>query len=177
MGIEKKLAEKKDRIVRRWVDQLLDTYGAGNFFKKQKDKFANPVGSTLSVGLKDLYAAILEGPDLENIHKPLDDIIRMRAVQDFTPSQAVSFIYQLKVIVKEELSKDKEVDAADMGQLSEFESRIDRVSLRAFDIYMECRERLYQVKINEMRSGRHIITEGAKCPSAMLRESKKRVNG
>src|SRR5210317_504889 len=107
MSIETLLAPKKKAIVEKWIDQVLDSYGAPDFFKSQKDRFANPIGSTISNGLQNLYAILVEERELGEAAKPLEDIIKIRAVQDFSPSSAVSFVYMLKNIVRQELGQEK----------------------------------------------------------------------
>jgi hypothetical protein len=37
-------------------------------------------------------------------------------------------------------------------QFFEFEARIDRICLAAFDIYLGCREQVFELKSNEMRN-------------------------
>ena len=168
--MENFLAEKKKIIVQRWTDLVLDSYGAPDFLKHQKNRFANPIGSTISAGLQEMYTVFAEGKELGRVCKPLEDIVKIRAVQEFTPSQAISFVYLLKTIVQQELAKDKK---SSVGQesLAELDSRIDQVALMAFDCYMDCRERLHQIRINEVLSGRHALTDGTKCASAMLKRN------
>jgi hypothetical protein len=168
MSIETLLSSKKKAIVQKWIDQVLDSYGAPDFFKKQKDRFANPIGSTISDGLQNLFAILVEDRELGEAARPLEDIIKIRAVQDFAPSKAVSFAYILKNIVREELSKEKNREEV-LGILSVLDPRIDKIALMAFDIYMDCRERLHQIRINEVLSGRSALTDGTKCVSAMLK--------
>jgi len=170
MNLQTLLAEKKKAIVRKWTDQVLDTYGSPEFFKKQKDRFANPIGATISDGLQKLFDILVEGEELGAASKPLENIIKIRAVQDFTPSQAVSFVYQLKTIVREELAKEKEREQF-LESLRALEVRIDNIALMAFDFYMNCRERLHQIRINEVLSGRSALTDGTKCFSAMLKRN------
>jgi hypothetical protein len=170
MNIETLLAEKKKAIIQVWIDQVLDSYGSPEFFKKQKDRFANPIGATISEGLQDLYAILLEGRELEEAAKPLENIIKLRAVQDFTPSQAVSFIYLLKSIVREVLAKEKD-RVGILSSMAKLDARIDTVALMAFDYYMDCRERLHTIRVNEVLSGRSALTDGMKCASAMLKRS------
>lgn len=168
MSIETLLAEKKKAIVQKWIDQVLDSYGAPDFLKKQKDRFANPIGSTVSDGLQNLFAILVEERDIAEAAKPLEDIIKIRAVQEFTPSAAVSFVYTLKNIVREELAKEKNRDEV-LGLLSALDPKIDKIALMAFDLYMDCRERLHQIRVNEVLSGRSALTDGTKCVSAMLK--------
>jgi hypothetical protein len=172
MNLETLLAPKKKAIIQQWIDQVLNSYGSPAFFKKQKDRFANPIGATISEGLQDLYAILLEGRELGEAARPLENIIKIRAVQDFTPSQSVSFVYLLKNIVKAELAKEKNRDEIEAG-LSALEARIDRVALMAFDFYMDCRERLHQIRVNEVLSGRSALTDGMQCASAMLKRKQK----
>ena len=170
MSIEILLASKKKAIVQKWIDQVLDSYGSPDFFKKQKDRFANPIGSTISNGLQNLYAILVEEKELGEAAKPLEEIIKIRAVQEFSPSNAVFFVYILKNIVREELSKEKNREEV-LDTLSVLDSRIDKIALMAFDFYMDCRERLHQIRVNEVLSGRSALTDGTKCVSAMLKKN------
>ena len=174
MDLETLLAEKKKAVIEKWIDQVLDSYGSPEFFKKQKDRFANPIGATISDGLTKLYDVLVENKELEEVSKPLEDVIKIRAVQDFTPSQAVLFVYQFKYIVHQELAREKNRD--DMtASLEALAARIDKVALMAFDIYMNCRERLHQIRVNEVLSGRSALTDGTKCISAMLKRNQNNV--
>lgn len=170
MNLESLLTEKKKAIIQKWIDQVLDSYGSSNFFKKQKDRFANPVGATISEGLTKIFTVLVENRDLNDIAKPLEDIIKIRAVQDFAPSQAVSFIYLFKDIVRQELAREKKL--AEMHtNLAVLEARIDKTALMAFDYYMDCRERLHRIRVNEVLSGRSALTDGSQCISAVLRRN------
>ena len=168
MSIETLLASKKKAIVQKWIDQVLDSYGSPDFFKKQKDRFANPIGSTVSEGLQNIFAILVEERDIAEAAKPLEDIIKIRAVQEFTPSVAVSFVYEIKNIVREELAREKDREEV-LNLLSVLDYRIDKIALMAFDLYMNSRERLHQIRVNEVLSGRSALTDGTKCVSAMLK--------
>ncbi|HCZ11545.1 MAG TPA: hypothetical protein DHV16_04680, partial [Nitrospiraceae bacterium] len=94
MSFTELLSEKKPAILKKWFDSILDTYPSetADFLKKQKDRFANPVGSTIYGGMDSLLNSLLSNDDADTISKYLDDIVRIRAVQDFTPSQSLAFI-------------------------------------------------------------------------------------
>jgi hypothetical protein len=169
MNLKALFAPKKKAIIQKWTDGVLDVYGAPEFFKTQKDRFANPVGVTVSEGIQDLYRILFEGGELGEAAKPLENIIKIRAVQDLTPSQAVSFIYLLKNIAREELGGEKE-KVEFLESLAALDVRIDQLALMAFDFYMECRERLHQIRVKEVLSGRSALTDGTKCFSAMLKK-------
>jgi hypothetical protein len=169
MNLETLLAPKKKTVTGKWIDRVLDSYGSPEFFKKQKNRFANPIGATISESLQAIYDILLENRDLGEAAKPLENMIKIRAVQDFTPSQAVSFVYLLKSIIREELSREKNREEI-MPDLALLEERIDKMALMAFDLYMNCRERLHQIRVNEVLSGRSALTDGTGCVSAMLKK-------
>jgi hypothetical protein len=80
----------------------------------------------------------------------LDEIIRIRALQNFTPSQALAFIFLLKIVIREELAEEirKENLAA---ELLDLESRIDGLALLGFDVYTKRREKIYEIKADEAK--------------------------
>ncbi len=153
MKLEELLAEKKPDILKSWFDVILETYPAdtSNFLRKLKDRFTNPVGHTIVEGIEDIFNSLLGDVDSEKISRFLDDIIRVRAVQDFSASQAVSFIFELKRVIREELEKDKKTEVP-YEELLELDRKIDALALSAFDIFMKCREKLYDIKANELRN-------------------------
>lgn len=153
MTLEKQLSEKRTHIIKRWLDLTLETYpeDSRRFLKKRKDRFANPVGATLADEIEKLYDGFVEGADVEKISPILESIIRIRAIQDFTPSQAVAFIFLLKGIIKAELDQYIQ-DSLSPKQWFDFESRIDALALLAFDVYGKCREDLYHIRTNEVRN-------------------------
>ena len=85
----------------------------------------------------------------------LDNILRIKAVQELSPGQAVSFIFLLKQAITEELGR--EIEKSRLGQWFEFEARIDKLASMAFDIYMQCREKIHQLRIKEIKAHREGI--------------------
>ncbi|MBW1720542.1 MAG: RsbRD N-terminal domain-containing protein [Deltaproteobacteria bacterium] len=148
--LDELIGRKRPAIQSEWADLTLETYPSDSrrFLKKQKDPFANPVGTTISKEIEYLLEEFLKGGEEDRITPILDRIIRIRAVQDFTPSQAVAFVYLLKKIIRTHLEKDiREYRLYD--ELAEIEARIDRLALLAFDVYMKCREKLYELRANQ----------------------------
>jgi len=147
------LLQKRSTILQKWFHLILETYPADTqrFLKEQKNRFANPVGSTIFHGIEGLFEELLRGMDCEKLLPFLDNIIRIRAVQDFSPSQAIVFIPLLKKIIREELESEIRENRL-LEELLEFESRIDQLALQAFDIYMRCREKVYEIQAKELRN-------------------------
>jgi len=77
-------------------------------------------------------------------------MIRIRAVQNFFPSQAVGFLFDFKKILRQELGE--KLQQPGMGEaFTRLEERIDEFGLIAFNIYMQCREKIYQLKTDDLR--------------------------
>jgi hypothetical protein len=89
--------------------------------------------------------------DQEVVKSKLDSIIRMRAVQGFSPSEALNFIFALKTIIRKTIAKEIRDDRLEPDLLV-FESKIDVLCLMSFDIYNACREKIYDMKANEVRN-------------------------
>ena len=154
MVIENLLAQKKTVIVKDWFNLIAESYPAdtSQFLKTKKDAFANPVGKTILNGLEAVFNELLSGMDDKAITSFLDPIIRIRAVQTiFSPSQATAFIFDLKKVVRKNFKKEIKENSIPK-ELLIFESKIDRLCLIAFDIYSECREKIYQLKVDTERN-------------------------
>ena len=153
IALEQILERKKAAISKQWFDLTVQTYepDTAEFMKSKTDPFANPVGSSLVSGLKVLLDQLIGTMDRNVIVKHLDPIIRIRAVQDFTPSQATAFILFLKKILRQNLEKELQ-DSQIARDFVALESKIDQLSLMAFDIYSQCREKIYKISANETRN-------------------------
>jgi hypothetical protein len=152
MELVKQLAQKKSAIIKVWFEQVTNTYpvDTAQFLKNQKDRFANPVGQNSLQSLQDIFDLVQGGFDRETARPLIDPIIRIRAIQDFTPAEAVGFMFDLKTIIREMVPVDAK-DSQNQEALHELDKRIDILSLLAFDIYMQCREKILDLKANEMR--------------------------
>jgi hypothetical protein len=152
MKLKDLLIERKPHILVKWFDQIIESYPAdsSSFLKKQKNRFANPVGNTISEGINDLFDVLVQGSDPEKVYPFLDEIIRIKTVQGFSPSQAVSFVFLLKKVLRETFKKEIRENSIS-EELALLESRIDDMALLSFDIFMKCKERIYEIKADEVK--------------------------
>ena len=157
------LSEKREDIANLWVRALIDSYPADSapFLMNRKNKFNNPVGYTIAQVAEAVVGAIAEGADLSELSSSMDKIIRIRAVQDFSPSQALSFVYDLKGIVRKCLKKPLK-DSGLRAELEEFDAFVDSLGLLAFDIYVGCKEQLYQIRVDEVKRNTYMLLKQAK---------------
>jgi len=171
MELVEALHNNRYKIVDKWVEYTLSTYESSSFFKQEKDAFSNPVGGAVRTALKTLFSLLAKGEDAETFKEPLSQMMHLRSVQDFSPSQAVAPLNAVKHITRDILASDKETKDL-VAELYDFEFAVDLAMLAAFDLYMECREKIYQVRIDEIKSGSHILTDSA-CPSKALSNRKR----
>jgi len=153
MGLESLLVRNKRTILDKWFNFLSATYPAdtAEFLRRTGDPFSNPIGSSARSGLEAIFDELLGGMDPRPLSDFLDPIIRIRAVQSFTPSQAVGFIFSLKTAIRDVLG-EAALSQPLFSELQEFELRIDELALLGFNLYMECREKLFQLKEEEMKT-------------------------
>jgi hypothetical protein len=64
----------------------------------------------------------------------------------------VAFIFQLKKIVRRALGTEILQQQGMTAELEAFDSAVDDLALYAFDLYMKCREKIYDLKANEARN-------------------------
>lgn len=145
-------AKSRKRIGEVWLERTLRAYSPeyARFVMGNQDPFANPVAGILRDGLSELFEALLDDADLERCRRALDPIVRLKAVQEAPPSEALAFVPMLKEIVREEFGKQTENDEARCALL-DLDARIDNVVLLAFDLYSECREKIFQIRVNELK--------------------------
>jgi len=146
--LEQLLTQKRALVLKRWFDLILETYpeDTTGFLKQEKDRFLNPVGYTTYEDISALYDRLCQGEGIEKIANSIEDTIRIRAVQDFSPSKAIIFIFLLKKAVRE-LSGNE----LDTREFIRFDSVMDELALQAFDIYTKCREEIHDIRVKEIK--------------------------
>jgi len=152
MALTDLLEKHRAAILQRWLQLIVDTYPAdtARFLLREKDRFLNPVGYTIAQETAVLLDEIARGQNAERLGNSLDNMLRIRAVQEFPPSEAVVFVFLLKKAVRDELASEPQ-ESRLLAEMLSLESRIDEAALRAFDIYMSRREKIYEIKANEVR--------------------------
>jgi hypothetical protein len=132
-----------ETILEQWFAEAIESYPrlTAQFLAAECDAFRNPVGHTLREGMAVLLQEILGEMRVSEISPALDSIVRIRAVQDFKPSEAVGFIFLLRSILL----------GSNPPRPAMLEARIDQLMLMAFDHYMDCREDIARVRANEAK--------------------------
>jgi RsbT co-antagonist protein rsbRD N-terminal domain len=140
------LAEKRRLIAERWMESIFRSYPAqsAQTMLHGQDPFRNPVGHAFLEGVPVLCDELFEAMDERRIVPALENIVRIRAVQDFSAREAVGFVFMLKKILREQSCDGAEDEP-------EIADRIDRMALMAFDLYVRCREDIHEARMGEVR--------------------------
>ncbi len=152
MRLKEQLLLRKDDLAQGWFDLLLETYPAetARFLRTEKNQFANPVGSTLYRGIAELVEALLQGLNRDEISPAMESLVKIRAVQEQTPSRAVGFVFRLKELIRQELSEEIRGGRVSQEDLDRLESDIDDLALMSFDAFVACREKLHRLRIDQL---------------------------
>jgi hypothetical protein len=158
MELSTLLENNRPAILKKWLDEIFDTYPAdtSRFLKGGQDRFANPVGHTITANAEFILEGLAKGSDTQSLTACLEDIIRIRAVQDFTPSEAVSFMAKLKTVIagqlKTEINKYNLLD-----DWAEFETRIDSLTQCAYELHAEMKKRIDFIRTREIDKGEKFL--------------------
>ncbi|MCG8335852.1 MAG: RsbRD N-terminal domain-containing protein [Proteobacteria bacterium] len=125
--------------------------------KRKKDQFANPLSHIISKNIELLFDELLKGVDAKRTSPILAEIVRIKAVQDFSPSEALQFIFDLKSVLFDHKDETTEGEAMPYDQIRPMEQEIDNLAKLGFNIYVECREKLAEIRVNEIKNQTHML--------------------
>lgn len=142
-------------MAKRWCDIVYGTYPFDTigFLRTKTDRFANPVGYRTEAAARAILDMLfLQQPDEEKLRHEIDEIMRVRSIQQFSPEISVGIFFALKDILRQTV-KDSDRAAECYVDLLDMESRVDAVALMAFGAYARCRETLHQLRVDEIKRG------------------------
>lgn len=148
------LARHRQEIVSGWVEGVFATYPleTTGFLRTKHDPFTNPVAHMTREAGFVLYDAMAgEETDPDAVRKALDRFIKLRAVQKFNPGESMAVFYLMKPLLREKVLPEMR-NAGLMDEYLETESRLDTLTLLAFDMYVNNRDLLAESRIREIRN-------------------------
>ena len=153
MELRRWLVERKGTILERWFGAVVRTYPADarEFLHRDSERFANPVGATTRRALGGILDGLASEDPQAACAGPLNDVLRIRAVQDFAPSGAVGFVQELKRILREDLAEAGMRDVPD-ASLAAWDEWVDRLTLMAFDAYVAFRLQVVELRAAEWKN-------------------------
>ena len=162
MDLFRILSEKKPVILGKWLDCAFSAFPEGSalFFKGKGDGFDNPLGTMVRQSLEEVLSLFLVGRHVSEMSAPLERLAKVFAIQEMSASTALRHVFELRRIFRESLEGEnyREED------LQRMERALDELALAAFDAYVLCRQRVFELRINDVK----------RSVSGLLRELHKR---
>jgi hypothetical protein len=162
MPASERLTAHRGEILARWRELILGSGSRGDegLLPRGSDPFHDPVGASLRRATEAVYDALC-GIAPENLASAcLDELVRIRSVQELTPSRAVGFVFLLKPAVREILGED--LEGAPAAERHDLDRRIDALGLEAFDLFMRCRQRILEIRTQETLSSWFLLLKRAR---------------
>ena len=145
MSTEDIISARRDAAIQKWTEAVFAMYPfeTTGFIRTQRDQFANPVGHATRAAGEQIYDAVTgRDVDMEKVHASVAALIRIRAVQDLKPEQAVGVLYLYKSVLRELLL----ADMLAAGDVQGFLDMGDRL-----DLYLADREQVYAERVAQQR--------------------------
>mgnify|MGYP003159802650 FL=1 len=153
MSTEDIISARRDAAIQKWTEAVFAMYPfeTTGFIRTQRDQFANPVGHATRAAGEQIYDAVTgRDVDMEKVHASVAALIRIRAVQDLKPEQAVGVLYLYKSVLRELLLADM-LAAGDVQGFLDMGDRLDTLCLMAFNLYLADREQVYAERVAKQR--------------------------
>ncbi len=147
--------KKKKEVVDMWIEAVFKTYplDTTGFLRTKKHDFSNPVGEITSTVGNYIFDAVAGEHILEDrLSMALERFVKLRSVQDFTPSQGLGVLLLFKQLFRKVFLEEFE-NAGQIAVYLEAESRVDTICLMAFEMYVTSRDTISQMRITEIRNG------------------------
>lgn len=152
MRLSDLLVERKEAILERWFDLIVKTYpGLSSIFLHKKHRWGNPVGTNIQAAIAELYDELLKKEAGAEVAHLVDKVVRIRSVQDYSPSEAVAILMIVKHVVREQCADEIKSGEVPVMDVLEFESKVDSMLLIAFDIYTKCRNQIYEIRLKDFK--------------------------
>lgn len=151
MTLREILMERRAALCGRWLDAILGDYDPQTAarWRRTSDPFANPIGHVLGTALPILLEAVAgEGEPAADAVRALEEVVRIRCVQEVAPSRAVRFVYALRDAIREELAAELTGRA---DEIRAIDGRVERLAFLAFDTHARCREQIFRLRHDELK--------------------------
>jgi hypothetical protein len=131
------------QVAERWLARTIGSYPAPTRLPlfSEADPFRNPIGHALKENLRILAREVLGEMERRAVEPAIDQLMRLRAVQDFNASDALQFISDLKDAIAEVLGTVP----------AQLEDRIEELAWMAKENYSTCRDQIAALRVKERR--------------------------
>lgn len=159
------LRKKRSRILADWTETIFRSYPGqtARFMQEQKDRFQNPVGYAVSREVPRFLDLLIEGADHMEVAASIDRFLQIKSVQEPKSSLALAFIFTLKSVIRSHTGDELRRQGRER-ELETIDATIDQLALAAFDIYQGYREKILEIKANEIRNRSKLLLERMNLP-------------
>lgn len=151
LSIYKVLRENEQHILAKWrsdvFSQVPHELLPGNTAQGQ---FTDPISYNIEKNTATILKWLIKAADDNDLAEALEEICRLRAVQNSKPSEALGFIGALKHVIHQLLASGK-IIRPNADDLRDVDARIDEIAGQAFDFYCACRAQIYELRVNEIK--------------------------
>jgi len=152
VSLSEKIRGDRTKILKQLIREVLETYPdqARPLIAVGSDRFANPLGATLSEGVEEIFEAITGDKTLEEIEQPLERMFKLKAVQEGKTNQALDFLFSLKSIIRNTCDVEGG-NSAVLKEWFEIEERIDQIVMQGLQVFITSREKLLELQVAELK--------------------------
>ncbi|MBO4353141.1 MAG: hypothetical protein J5818_06585 [Eggerthellaceae bacterium] len=136
------------KMAERWSECIDQFAGSGcSIGKSASGRYANPAAYHVENTAGKLASYILVGGDFDDVMKELDDVARIMVLRDEPASASMVSFMKLRDVLTGEAAFSK-LDEKDRDAAL---ARLDECFLRAMDTYVQSREKILQISIEELK--------------------------
>lgn len=152
MTLIEQISARSEELAQKWAELVLGTYPEQTqvVWRNNRDQFANPVWHSIRKATGELVPHLLAWNDPEAVARSLEQLVKIRAVQDFSPSQALSFAFLFKKVLRQEFAESLSA-TGELMELLKFETRVDNLASMAFDLYVSARDQIARMRVEEIK--------------------------
>ena len=147
--IHTSILKDRESILSLWQAALLSQASGLNLAGTSKTRFTVPGDYLLKEEAETLFDWLVGEEAPISARPSIREICKFKAVQGINPSEALGFLIDLKSIIRLVVGKG-ELSCSQHCELSEIDTRIDQLLMLAFDEYAECREKIMEIRIEEV---------------------------
>lgn len=147
----------KQEICDDWINRV---FGDGFKNRGRASEIEDPFYHTVSSEWSEIVEILFSNRPVDGALVLPEEFIRLRAVQEISAAEAVSHIFVLKDIMRERFGDDR--------GFNDLSRRLDFLALHTFNSYMQCRDRLFKLRLTEIKE--YGASETFSCPSSQFKK-------
>ena len=158
MEFEQQIQRFKAKILKEWYESIIGSFPqkSRRLIGLNEDRFQNPMGFTLYEGIRTILETVVNKLPVEGLEEALGQIIKIKAIQEKQPADGLDFLFDLKKIIRSNCDVLAE-DFSENKALFELEDLIDSIILKAHIIFVESREKISELKVEEMAKKTYML--------------------